>query len=369
MKKLLLGALMLTTVSSFAQTKKVILEDFTGTWCGWCPEGTVALEAMKTANPTNLITIATHAAGGDPMIVPDGTAIVSMLKQTSYPGGAVDRFLFPGEAKVPVGRNKWSGYFSQRAATSAIVSVGFTNKKFNTTTQEYECDVNIEFTSAPATGVPVVYTVYVLEDSIPATIGTAYEQDNYSSSVQGGASPLANWYHNYTLRDALTGATGDQITSGTIAVNTKYTKTIKFKPTTGWDKDQLHLVAFVHYNGDSANKFMLNAEQVKNVGKTFFPTGIEETVKGNVEIMNVNPNPASLNSVVKIAYNTNQSTVVSMKVYNLVGQMVAQPYTSREVEGEHIIDWKPADNNLTPGIYLVEVSTQYGKQVQRVSLY
>lgn len=39
------------TATNAQTVKKVMLEDFTGTWCGWCPEGTVIVEQLQAANP------------------------------------------------------------------------------------------------------------------------------------------------------------------------------------------------------------------------------------------------------------------------------------------------------------------------------
>lgn len=40
--------------------RKVVVEEGTGTWCGYCPRGIVGLAAMKEAHPDNFIAIAVH---------------------------------------------------------------------------------------------------------------------------------------------------------------------------------------------------------------------------------------------------------------------------------------------------------------------
>ena len=48
-----------------------VVEEMTGTWCGWCPRGHVALENMKKTFGDKVITLASHFTGGtnavDPM--------------------------------------------------------------------------------------------------------------------------------------------------------------------------------------------------------------------------------------------------------------------------------------------------------------
>lgn len=367
MKKLLLAGVMLVSVTTFAQTKKVIIEDYTGTWCGWCPEGTVVLEGLEAADP-NIIPLANH--NGDALQTVEGAKIDADLSVTAYPNGSIDRVMFPGEAKTSVSRGAWANYAAQRKAVSAIVSVSFDNKHYDPTTKVYSADINFNFTSAPNAGVPVVWQCYVIEDSIAATGSLA--QSNYSSNVQGGASPLNPWYHNATLRQGLaTNPWGDPITSGTIAVGTKYTQSVSFTVPSSWDVDQIHLLAFASYNGTVAagEKEIMNSEEARDVSKTFHPVSVNNISK-NVEVLSAYPNPASLNSIVKVQYDIAQNAEVSMKVYSLVGQLVAQPVTnSNEVAGSHVIHWRPSDNSLTPGIYLIEISTQHGKEVQKINVY
>lgn len=42
--------------------KKIVAEDATGTWCGWCPGGIEALEYLKTNYPDRAIAIGVHAS-------------------------------------------------------------------------------------------------------------------------------------------------------------------------------------------------------------------------------------------------------------------------------------------------------------------
>ena len=46
-----------TFISKFA-TRKVVVEDFTGMWCGWCPRGIAAMDTCKNTSPESFIGIA-----------------------------------------------------------------------------------------------------------------------------------------------------------------------------------------------------------------------------------------------------------------------------------------------------------------------
>jgi thiol-disulfide isomerase/thioredoxin len=364
MKKLLLPALLLWTLGANAQTKKVFMEDYTGAWCGWCPEGTVILENLKTQYPANIIPVANH--NGDGLQTTEGAAIDAGLNVTAYPNGSIDRKLFSGESKISVSRSKWATYANQRMALTAIASVSFSNFYYKTSTSTYEADIKVKFTSAPAAGVPLAVQVYVLEDSIPAT--GSIVQHNYSSSVQSGADPLANWYHNNTLRDALGGDWGfTTAIPSTPVVGTTYTQHVSFSIGT-WVKKQIHLVAFVAYNGTVANdqKEIINSEEMRL--SSFFPLGVNEP-KEEVSIAGAYPNPASVNDVVKVEYNINEAATVTLKVFNAIGQLVDMPYHSNEAEGTHTIHWRPSDKNIAPGMYILQLSTDKGSKTMKINVH
>lgn len=43
--------------------RKIVMEEFTGTWCGWCPRGMAGIECLQRDYPNDFIAIAVH--GGD----------------------------------------------------------------------------------------------------------------------------------------------------------------------------------------------------------------------------------------------------------------------------------------------------------------
>jgi len=367
--------MLLSGLAAQAQTtvKKVFLEDYTGTWCGWCPEGTVILENLEQQYPDNVIAVANH--NGDVLQTPEGAAVDNGLNVTAYPNGSIDRKKFAGEAKISVSRGKWATYFNQRKTVPAIVSVSFSNMAYDAGTGNYTADVNVNFSAAPTNDSldNININVYVLEDGIPATGNM--KQENYSGSVQGGASPLTNWWHNNTLRKAIGGAWGfTGVVPAEPIVGTTYTKQISFKPAAAWKPRNLHLVAFVAFDGAAADdrKEILNSEEIKLSafgGPAAEPaaTGVAE-VAGNISVLNAFPNPVAASQQVKIEYNLLSQSVVDLKVYNALGQVVATPYNSREIAGAHTIQFTPAQYGLAAGMYLMELHTENGSTSFRLNV-
>lgn len=72
--------------------RRVLFEEYTGTWCGWCPRGTVAMEWLSEQMGDDVVLIAVHQ--GDPMEITDAsTSYASMIESNKkgYPKVNVNR--------------------------------------------------------------------------------------------------------------------------------------------------------------------------------------------------------------------------------------------------------------------------------------
>ena len=68
---------------SKAVERRTVVEEFTGTWCGWCPKGITGMEKVKEQFGDKAITIVVHS--NDPMAIDYGA------EPGSYPMAYVDR--------------------------------------------------------------------------------------------------------------------------------------------------------------------------------------------------------------------------------------------------------------------------------------
>ncbi len=406
MKRLLLPALLLAALSTDAQTKKVLLEDFTGIWCGHCPNGSKGIDDMEAQYPANFLAVAVHndnsaslAGPKDVLEIAEGEYLATSagLGSKGFPSGAVDRKLWWPSNLIPnnppsqpldtstvrLGINgaaqQWKMAVDTQTQKTAIVSISFANFHINAN-GDYVTDVKVKFTSAPQAGIPLVLQVYVIEDSIKAEVfgSDNLKQVSYNSHYGSSGTTSApvyitttanKFYHNNTLRAAIGGNWGFPIPTPT--VGQEWTKNVQITfPASAipapWVKKNVHFYAFVAQNGTyKSHKQVLNAESISAMA--FNKVGISDVTA--LSILNAHPNPAKSSDVINIEYNIANSEVVTMKVYNLVGQQVAQPYSSNEVKGAHTILWRPSESNVTtPGIYLVEISSPSGKQVQRINI-
>jgi thiol-disulfide isomerase/thioredoxin len=363
MKSIITSLILLTALSASAQVvvKKVVLEDFTGTWCQWCPEGTGVIEALMAANPTNFIPVASHS--GDALECPDGAAMVNALGVSSFPAGAVDRFKLVGTG-IPQGRGSWSSSVATRLAGGAIVSIAFANVQVSGNT--YSGDIKVKFMTAPAAGKPIKVNVLALEDSI-AAVGQ-YEQTNAVggnpfSTYQTGNNPLVNFFHNDVLRDAVNTVWGYANVNipAVPVVGTEYTESFVFIKQPIWKQKNMKFVAYVAYDGTvGANeKEILNADKFSL--RYLYPNGVNE-VSNNTLQANVYPNPAKTYSFITTSFTLQHDANVTFEVLNSVGQVISKPYTSFEIAGAHSIQWNPREyaSNITPGLYTIKLTTDKG---------
>ena len=245
-----------TIVSTAPQNKKVILEEFTGIYCVYCPQGHAIAQAMKNADPNNVFLINVHVGGyaaptgGDPDFrTPFGTAIAGQSNLAGYPAGTVNRREFAGLQQNGTGtamsRGNWTNAGNQIKLQSSYVNVAV-ESSINVTNNELTVHVEAYYTGAS----PVSTNL----------LNVALLQNN-TTGPQTGGNAGNEYVHQHRLVHMITGQWGESITtttSGTF-VDRTYTYTLPANyngiPV---EISELEIVAFV-------------AETQHNFRKWFYP--------------------------------------------------------------------------------------------------
>ena len=232
MKKKLLLLLFFTSFSSYSQTivsttpqnKKVILEEFTGINCQFCPAGHTIANAIKNANPADVFLINIHvggfstpAAGQPDFRTSFGTAIANQSGLTGYPAGTVNRTAFAGLSQngstgTAMGRNNWTNASNQTRNQSSYVNVA-TTASINVNTRLLTVFVEAYYTgNSPVSS---------------NRLNVALLQNN-TLGPQSSGGLGDNYPHQHRLVHMVTGQWGDTYTTttaGTLVTRT-YTYTI-----------------------------------------------------------------------------------------------------------------------------------------------
>lgn len=239
MKKILLSSFALAIqATAFAQlpvsttpsNKTVVLEEFTGIHCGYCPDGHRIANDIKAANtPGKVIPINIHTggyatpSGSEPDYrTAEGNAIaaISTMGITGYPTGSMNRHVYQGTA-ITMSRGVWSQYATQTIGQSSYVNVALQGT-LNVTTRVLTVNVEVYYTGSSPVSTNNL-TVMLLENDV---VGP---QSNYGNYNPTQINPDGTYNHQHMLRKVLnTSAMGEVLTtttSGTL-VQKQYTYTI-----------------------------------------------------------------------------------------------------------------------------------------------
>lgn len=183
--------------------KRVLVEDFTGTWCGNCTRVAYGVEQLLEQSD-KVVAVAVHN-GDDPFsyegIEPLRAQIYPESGDFPLPTARLNRTIF---WKFPVDINiqQAKNLTSNNCGLGLALKSSLENGKLNV-------DVNIKFAQDYSN---LKLVVYIMED------GLIYDQVNYSS-YYNNQNPVRNFVHNHVLRNVLTNILGDQITENTKAGN------------------------------------------------------------------------------------------------------------------------------------------------------
>ena len=231
---LFLGAVLTSTlsiaqnlpVSQSVETKTAVLEEFTGIYCGYCPDGHKIANNIASSNPGKVILVNIHSggyaipAGNDPDLrTAHGDGINSWADVQGYPAGMVQRREQSGE--LAVSRSAWSSLANTILSEDSPVNIAL-DASIDASTREVSVDVEVFYTTPFTTGTNHYVYVGILQDGIegPQSGGSTF----YPENIING-----KYQHNHVFRGLVNtgGISGDQIdASSTSVISKNYTYTI-----------------------------------------------------------------------------------------------------------------------------------------------
>ena len=263
-------------VSTAAQNRVVVVEEYTGVRCTFCPDGHRRAQSFYDANPGKVILLnihtgsfATAASGWPDFTTTWGAAMASKAGMgqsgTGYPGGSVSRNTFAGNATVApykmakgddwtlLNRGGWWDNGKSPAGdviknTPAPVNIGI-----KTTLDEATREVKIRVE---------VYVVNAIADGAKLNVAIA-ENNVVGKQIDMGSTKTA-YVHNHMLRDLITGQWGEAIETGTAGnkVIKEYTYKVAEK-----DKNNAEIklkdCVIVAYVTSTGNNDVFNGKEVK----------------------------------------------------------------------------------------------------------
>ena len=330
---------------SQASPKKVVIEEGTGTWCGWCPRGAVAMEQMYQNHPNDFIGIAVH--NGDPMTV---TEYDNGTDLSGFPGCNVDRALLDES----VSANLFESYYQERIGLAVPAGLSMTVSGTTSKTINVSATFRTVFASANYR-----LGVVIIEDNVTGT-ASGYNQTNFYAGGANGAMggyeslpnpvPAASMVYDHVGRALLGGFAGQAnsvpttITDG-LAASYTFNYTI---PSTS-NSANMSAVALLIDNATgeivTAEKTSLSAANVNEL----------ETIG-----LNVYPNPAS--GAVNVSFEANNGDFV-ITLTDLQGRVISSKEMTN-LNGSQVVTFSTED--VASGSYIVTVATNGTKTTKNV---
>jgi thiol-disulfide isomerase/thioredoxin len=241
------GVEITTNTESFSviiPKRKIVVEDYTGTWCGFCPRVSGALYSLK--EETDDITIvAIHETANsfpDPMHFNEVQLLKDAFDVEGFPAARINRTV------------NWQNPHPNSDITS-IAGLD-TNLALAINSElsgsELLVQVNLVYEEGSEQGDKLV--VYLLEDEIINDQVNYYNQDTTSPFYNLG-NPIPDFEHNEVLRNSLSSILGDPIPM--TAALTEYVTSYAITIPSNYNMENLSIVAMIVNEDNSAKNAQL----------------------------------------------------------------------------------------------------------------
>ena len=268
----------MVNIMDMVPVHRVLVEEYTGTWCGWCTRGLVAMQKLAEIFGDNFIGVAYH--NGDPMEIM--TEYPSNVQ--GFPGAFVERY----HDVDPYYGYEFYGFGMKDLVELvmgqlAVVDLNVKAEWADDDKTEIKAKVESNFVmNAPGSDYGI--EVMLVEDDMYGPAGTDWDQHNYYATMgdQYGDDPdlgplcnLPSTIEGYHFNDVLVATSGviDESLPESIIANTtnnyEYTFNVDYVYNTSFepliqDKDKLHVVAIVV---EKATGKVLNAAKAHHIGE------------------------------------------------------------------------------------------------------
>ena len=200
-------------VSTEPANRNVILEEFTGRNCGYCPDGHLIANQIMANNPGRVWAINVHAGSYAPTTYPNfnttaSATILSGFSVSGFPSGVVNR-----STSAAQGRGSWNSLSSQQLNQAAECNVAGI-ARINPDTRVATITVEVYYTGNSSVNENYL-TVAMLQDSI---LGSQSGMNGNPAQVVGN-----QYCHMHILRDVITPVWGEAVsptTQGTLITKT-----------------------------------------------------------------------------------------------------------------------------------------------------
>lgn len=355
-------------------TKHVLIEEFSGAWCQFCPDGLVILEQLTATFP-DVVYASIHGGGGNPpyeMEIPEGVEISNALND-AFPKACMDRVYFPGETAVAFTRSLWASRTAARFNDPTPVDVSL-DVAYDDVNRLVDVTVDADFVDYAAGDLRV--SVYVVEDSVTGT-GIAYNQVNFYNTQVGhpfyqAGNPIIGYAHPRVLRLVPTTTWGDaSVISPKPNPSDNFSKQYTgIALDTTWDDSQIYVLAFVSHHSDNVQRrTVLNSIEQRLIPVVVSVDDRDAGLPARFALYENYPNP--FNPSTTIRYDLPRQSQVSLKVFNILGEEVATLVNEAQPGGKYELNWNGKNRfgqQASSGVYVYRLQAGDFVQAKKMML-
>ncbi len=340
-----------------AENKLVIAEEGTGTWCGWCPRGAVAMENAAHEYAGFFQGIAVH--NGDPMAIANYNSGLGTLID-GFPSALVDR-----ESDIDPGNIPASFFTQLTVVPNATLLNGAT---YNSTTHELNVSITVNLLDDISNDWKIACAL--VENDVTGS-GSGYNQSNYyaggGSGIMGGyedlpgSVPASQMVYDDVARAISPSFIGHAgFSDATVSGNTK-TFNFTFQLDPNWKSNDMHIVGLLmNSNGKIDNGSTSTIDEAVTNG---YVSGTQ--VLGTNEIV-FSPNEISIypNPVVNELYIELNGETKQNIIYSIVDVLGKEVYTGTAINNNALITLDVSA--FKKGVYFINFSNAHDKFVQKI---
>ncbi|MDE7420285.1 MAG: choice-of-anchor J domain-containing protein [Muribaculaceae bacterium] len=204
----------------FETTKKVVLEEMTGTTCQFCPQGIIAIEYLQELFDEFFIPVAIHSYTGDQFGGAEHNSYSSFLGLSGAPTGCIDRGVVGSPMyydksdyvfTAPDG-NTWLQKTEEAMSEMALADVDIKGARIDQDSKKVSVDVSVNSAISRSDANMNVFAILMEDDLLGFQTNGLYttEAEGLGDWGKGGSNSKAQvlWYYDDVVRGTSATETG-----------------------------------------------------------------------------------------------------------------------------------------------------------------
>ncbi|MFZ1730511.1 MAG: Omp28-related outer membrane protein [Bacteroidota bacterium] len=331
----------------------ILVEQYTGTWCQWCPYGADSLAAVASRNGSRMVRMSWHDS--DPMTISTWASMNSWIGVTGFPTASINRVQWPGESSIPVSRTVWGANTDYLIRNQrAPVGITISDKSYNANTKTFTFKAKVLFHQG--INADVRMNAAVTEDGFDY----AQKRTNMATGVVETISP---YIHKSVMMGIYPDIRGYQLSLGNSFVSQTEVEQVFTFTSPHVNGDNAHLNIFVHTIVNDRPGPVLQA-----ISEPLFfgiATDVNEVpVVANFGLRQNYPNP--FNPSTNVTYDVPTSAHVRITLHDALGRSLGNLVDETCEPGSHTFTFNGA--NLNSGTYYMTMTSGDFVQTRTLTL-